>query len=187
MIDRYNWQDHQLYHQSQEQILEHLSLRDVLDVQLGQGKDANGKDIWKVGKPETRNDDGFLFEMAIARALDDQKYEVLCGIHDSKNQVDIDVMIRHQNQVGIIEAKTGSKANGLEGVKQLSTAMGYLKGTYIKKFLVINDKAKDDQKTVCELLNIEIVPLTHYQTKMNDLTQEDTAILLTAIDKIMKV
>lgn len=187
LIDRYSWQDHHLYYQLREQLPEYLSLRDVLDLHLGQGQDAAGKDIWKEKGPNIRNDGGHLFELAIAQALRDHGYEVMCGVKGRNDQVDIDVMIRYQNQTGIIESKTGNNVTSLEGVKQLSTAMRYLRGTYTKQFLVINGKPSGNQQMVCKLLNISVISLLHYQRDMSALTQEDIDTLLTTIDEIMKV
>lgn len=187
IIDRYSWQDHQLYRQQQELLTKYFSLHDVLNLQLGQGTDMAGKDIWKEKGPTIQSNGGHLFELAIAQTLNDHNYEIMCGVKGRNNQVDIDVMIRYQNQVGIIEAKTGSNVTNLDGVKQLSTAMRYLGGTYIRQFLVINGKPSNDQQMVCELLNIHIISLLHYQNGMTALTQEDTDTLLTTIDKIMKV
>ena len=186
VIDCYSWQDHQLHHQLQEQLPGYLSLRDLLNLHLGQGKDAAGKDKWEEKGPTIQGNDGHLFELAIAQTLRDHGYETMCGVKDSNNQVDIDVMIRHQNQIGIIEAKTGSKAKNLDGVKQLSTAMRYLGGTYTRQFLIINEKPSKDQQIVCELLKINIIPLLHYQQGMSVLPQENVDTLLSAVDKIMK-
>ena len=47
-IDYYNWQDHQLCYQRQEQLTQHLSLNDILHLHLGPEKDAEGRDVWKV-------------------------------------------------------------------------------------------------------------------------------------------
>ena len=124
----------------------------------------------------------------------------MCGVKGRNNQLDIDVMIRNQNQIGIIEAKTnnqaesssqkksGSKAKSLEGVKQLSLAMRYLKGTYIRQFLVLNCEPSPDQTMMCDhdLLNIPIIALTHYRLGMHSLQQDDIDTLLAGVDKVMR-
>ncbi len=194
VIDRYNWQGQQLCHQQREQLTKYLSLHDVLNLHLGQGKDAAGKDTWQEKGPTEQSNGGHLFELAIAQTLEDHGYEVMCGVKGHNSQVDIDVMIRYHNQVGIIEAKTGKidaktgkvKVTNLEGVKQLSNTMRYLKATYMRQFLIINGEPSPDQQTVCGLLNIHIISLLQYQQHMRTLTQEDADTLLTEIDKIMK-
>ena len=42
-IDYYNWQDHQLCYQRQEQLTQHLSLNDILHLHLGPEKDAKAR------------------------------------------------------------------------------------------------------------------------------------------------
>jgi Domain of unknown function (DUF1887)/Restriction endonuclease len=186
IIYLYNWQDHHLYRQSQDELQEYLNLREMLDLHLGRGKNEQGKDTWLENGPTIQSNGGHLFELAIAQVLRNQGYEVMCGVRNSNNNVDIDVMIRYQNQVGIIEAKTGRNAKNLEGVKQLSTTMQYLGGTYTKPFLVINDEAYHDQKIVCDWLHIKIISLIHYQKGASALVQEDADTLLSEIDKLMK-
>jgi hypothetical protein len=188
VVDYYEWKDSGLRRQLQESLPEYLNLNEVLDLNLGQGKDSAGKDMWKEKGPNVRDDGGHLFELAIAQTLREyKKYEVMCGVKGRNDQVDIDVMIRYQNQIGIIEAKTGNKSTNLDGVKQLSTAKLYLKGTYNYQFLVINGTPSDDQEAMCKALRITIISLPHYQKNMNALTQEDSDTLLAAINKIMKV
>src|SRR6266446_1560441 len=172
IIDLYRWQDHQLYHQLQEELPDHLSLRDMLELHLGQKKDATGKERWIVDEPTTSSDGGHRFELAIKQALQDHGYEALCGVKNHTNQVDIDVMIRYKNQVAILEAKTGSSTD-LRGVKQLSYAIRYLGGTFTRQFLVLNCKPTADQQVMCELLRIHIISLLRYQPDMVTLPQED--------------
>lgn len=187
IVDFYEWQDDGLRHKQKESLPEYLTLSEVLDISLGQGKDSAGKDFWKEKGPTKSDDGGHLFELAIAQALrDSQKYEVMCGVKGRNNQVDVDVMIRYQNQIGIIEAKTGSKRN-LEGVKQLSTAKLYLRGTYNQQFLIILGQPSEDQIAMCEALRINIISLLHYQKGDSTLSSEDSSTLITQVNKIMKV
>lgn len=185
-VDYYEWHNSFLQHQQQKLLPEYLTLTELLDISLGQGKDSEGKRFWKID-PNQGNDGGYLFEVAIEQALHDcQKYEVLRGVKDRNSQVDVDVMILHQNQMGIIEAKIDGRARSLEGVRQLSTAKLYLRGTYIQQFLVINGKRTADQDAMCKALRINIISLPHYQKGMTALTQEDKDTLLTEINKIMR-
>jgi len=169
-----------------EPILKYLSLHEILDLSLGRGKDIKGKFHWYQKEPNPQDGSGHIFEIAILQAVRDyEKYEVMGGVKGRNNQVDIDVMVGYRSQMGLIEAKLGSR--GLEGVKQLSTAKLYLKGTYNKQFLVLNNKPSKDQEMMCEALDITIISLLHYQENMNALTQEDSNTLLTEINKVMKV
>lgn len=185
IIDLYRWQDHQLCHKLQEELPDYISLLDMLELHLGKKKDRTGKERWVVDEPTTSSDGGHLFELAIKQALRGHGYEALCGVKNHTNQVDIDVMIRYKNQIGIIEAKTG-KSTDLRGVKQLSYAIRYLGGTFTKQFLVLNCEPTPDQQMMCELLRIHIISLLRYQQHMVTLPQEDMDILLTEIGNKMK-
>jgi hypothetical protein len=186
IVDLYNWQGHQLTRQQQEWLPEYLDLRDVLDLHLGQGKDATGKKRWEEKGSYERGDEGHLFERAIAQVLTDHDYEVMCGVSDPRHQIDIDIMIRYQNQIGILEVKASQSTIGLNAVKQLSIAMRYLGGIYIRPFLVTNGQARYDLQATCDILRIPIISLPGYRQGADSLFQEDSTILLTAIDRIMK-
>lgn len=190
-VDWYSWQNHQLCHERREQLPEYLCLSDMLDLQLGSGKDATGKNRWEEKEPTIEKDTyGHLFEKAIAQALRDHTYEVMCSVKGKNNQIDVDVMIGYGNQVGIIEAKTSKKGEitDLRSTKQLSAAMRYLRGTYIQQFLVINGKPSSDLQMMCEILNITIICLPNYKSGPSSfsLSQEDTETLLATVDKTMK-
>lgn len=182
----YSWVNSQPDLKSQELLPEYLSLRDVLDLHLGQGKDAEGKEIWNT---RPNKDIGGLFEQAIAQVLDSHGYEVICGVKTHRNNLDIDIIIRYQNNVGIIEAKTDERKEKhpkLDGVKQLRTAVGSLRGTYTRQFLVINKLPSDSQGILIEASGITVIPLLHYHQGMSTLTAEDAETLLIAVDKNMK-
>ena len=104
------------------------------------------------------------------------EFEVLRGVHDDIDQIDIDVMIRYQNQIGIIEAKTAEKGEvtGLKGFAQLNTAMRYLKGTYIRPFLVIDGTADKHLASMCLSFKIPIIQLSHFEREGTTTTLSDT-------------
>ncbi|MCL6478846.1 MAG: DUF1887 family protein [Peptococcaceae bacterium] len=66
--------------------------------------------------------------------------------------VEIDLVIRCRNQVGIAEVKSGNKATKKRGIEQLSAAGGreYL-GTYTKKFLIIDRNLGEGQSNIRDL------------------------------------
>lgn len=188
LIDYYGWRDHQLCHQSQEKLSGYLSLQDMLDLHLGQGKDAAGRDRWRVEGP-TGSNGGHLFEAAIAETLGNHGYEVMVGVKDSNGVIDTDIMIRYQNHVGIIEAKTkaGKTDHTFKGMQQLSTGMRYFGATYTRPFLVTNYELTNQQKQVCELLRIQnLIHLLQYRQDMVALSEAHAHALLTVIDKVMK-
>jgi hypothetical protein len=178
IIYRYRWHKDQLDLPLQEPLLKCINLCDVLDLHLGHRK-------WEEKSPN-KNDVGGMFEWAIAQALHAHNYEVMCEVKNSA--MDIDVMVRYQNQAGIIEAKAfdtqNSKDPNLESVGQLSKVGRHL-GTYTKLFFVLNKQPSDTQKSVLEALRIIPISLLHYHQGMSTLTTEDTEILFREIDKSM--
>lgn len=179
ILDYYSWQDHQLYHHKPaKELPEYLTLKDMLDLHLG--------DKWDRKRKEP-NDIGYLFELAIGQTLQNHGYEITYGISDKKKQIDIDVMARQKNHIMIVEAKTkgGKTDHSFEGIKQLSTGMRYLGGTYTYPFLITNYVLPEDAQRNCELLRIHSVLLSHYQQRMDALPQEDIDTLLTAIRQAM--
>lgn len=193
IVDHYHWQNHQLVHLRQDSLAEHLHLRDMLDLHLGIGKDAaTGKNHWEEKGPTIQLDThSHLFEMAIAQALQDDGYEVMRGVKGERNQIDIDVMIGYRNQVGIIEAKTSKTGSvcDLDGVKQLSTVMRYLRGTYIKQFLVVAGKASSDLQMVSDIVKTHLISLPGYRRgpEAISLSPEDKDNLLETVKRFMKI
>jgi len=87
-----------------------------------------------------RLNDGGVFEQAVYDALLPQVDEVLAGVRPEgvANQIEMDLVIRVGNQVGVAEVKLGGGAQRpKQGIDQLSTATSreYL-GTYTARFLI---------------------------------------------------
>jgi hypothetical protein len=103
---------------------------------------------------------GKKFEITIHQALLPNVDEIKTGWKHTSGAVDIDFIIRCNNQIGIIEAKTGKKALSADGIKQLAVAGGQrFFGTYIKRFLVI-DRLWDEKTNIRKLAEaIGIVPI----------------------------
>ncbi len=90
-------------------------------------------------EPDGTLTEGGYFEQAINAALAPH-FEVLAGVKPAGvgDQIDIDLVIRHGNQVSIAEVKLGRGGEGpKKGIDQLSTAGSreYL-GTYTRKLLI---------------------------------------------------
>jgi hypothetical protein len=105
---------------------------------------------------------GGLFEQSVHRALENCVDEIRAGIKPEgvADQIDIDLVVRRGNQVGIIEAKTGTKKAGID---QLATAGGskYL-GTYTARFLVVGGRLRHELKALAHARNIVVVELPGY-------------------------
>ncbi|GAB4580212.1 MAG: DUF1887 family CARF protein [Anaerolineales bacterium] len=104
---------------------------------------------------------GEAFERTLYEILLSGVDEVKSGWKHNSNAVDVDFVIRCNNQIGIIEAKTGKKALTAEGIKQLAVAGGQrFFGTYVKRFLVIDRLWDKNSQNIRELAQaIGIIPI----------------------------
>ncbi len=95
-----------------------------------------------------------------------------------KDQIEIDLLIRIGNQVGVIEVKTGGEGSGKKAIDQLTTAAAreYL-GTYAVRFLVTQQAREDRYKALAQALRVEVVELREYDGS-GRLTENDKRNLL---------
>lgn len=101
------------------------------------------------------------FEKAVHDTLRDHVDEILAGVKKG-GALDIDLVIRCGNQVGIVEVKSGKKARSKEGLDQLNTAGGReFLGIYTKKFLVVGTSWErlSNLKTLAEARQIIVIEL----------------------------
>ncbi|GAB4282009.1 MAG: DUF1887 family CARF protein [Candidatus Promineifilaceae bacterium] len=119
------------------------------------------------GNPNEPNEKGRVFEKRIQDALHPVVDEMLVGVK-LLGALEIDFIVRIGNQVGIIEAKTGT--NFKKGIDQLNTAGGktYL-GTYVHKFLVSDQDwhRKSDLKQLLQARRIHLIELPGFAKNQN--------------------
>ncbi|NOZ30007.1 MAG: DUF1887 family protein [Chloroflexi bacterium] len=123
---------------------------------------------------------GVAFERAIHLALEPWVDEIGVGWKHESGAVDVDFVIRCNNQVGIIEAKTGGKARTTEGIKQLAVAGGQrFFGTYTRRFLVIDQRwpEKSNNRALAEAIGITLVELPSFHDQ-GELSQAETEELV---------
>jgi len=134
-------------------------------------------------RKSVQDDDGHRFEQAIANALGPVLDEAVRGI-SLKGVVDVDLVVRSENQVGILEAKLGNN-HMKQGIDQLNTAGGQtFLGTYTQKFLVSdqNWNAYPDLKELASTRQITIIELPNSRGQPT-LTMENTQKVQQAILK----
>lgn len=128
--------------------------------------------------------DGLAFERAIHEVLTEGVDEVVSGWRDSSNQVEIDFVVRCNNQIGLIEAKTGKGGSSMKDVKQLALSGGQrFFGTYVKRMLVVDKpwgKSDANLRGICDMLDIALVELPGFSGGKT-LTPADRDVLLQAI------
>lgn len=126
---------------------------------------------------------GGRFEQAVCHALQGH-FEVLSGVRPQgvADQIDIDLVVRFGNQVGIAEVKLGGGVDRpKQGIDQLSTAGGrvYL-GTYTSKFLITAALPATSIKRLATERQVTIIPLPRYEDGF-PLPTDEQARLVTAI------
>lgn len=138
-------------------------------------------------KPVDEKNSGSFLEKAIFQALQPHVDEILRSVQPQgvKNQIEIDLMVRIGNQVGVIEVKTGGEGSGKHAVDQLTTAAAreYL-GTYALRFLVTQQARDDRYKALATALRVEVIELREYDGR-GRLSESDRTTLLDKIQQKM--
>jgi hypothetical protein len=158
VLRRYAFEDDHAVARAVEPLPALISLADHLSAHWG-GFVAEG--FHKDGRG--RSDAGSDFEVALYRALQGQVDEILAGVRPASlsNQVEIDLVVRLGNQVGIVEAKTGVNKAGLD---QLDTAGDWLNmGVYTDKFLVTGGRFPAPLRRLASASRIVVVELPNYR------------------------
>lgn len=172
---RYIWSNG-LHLERSDLLPECITLNDFLDMYFGH-------DGWKEYGPG--NQEGSPFEQAIAHTLQKAGYEVKLGVKALNNQIDIDVIVRHENQVGIIEAKAGNSGSRLDGIKQLNNAAKHL-GLYTRSFYVITVLPNERHEDIVNASNIKVVSLPRYVPGNITLDPDEEQKLITCVDSALK-
>lgn len=138
-------------------------------------------------KAVDRSHSGWLLEDAIYRTLQPHVDEIEHSVQPDgvKDQLEIDLLIRVGNQVGVIEVKTGGEGSGKHAVDQLTTAAAreYL-GTYAARFLVTQQAREDRFKALASALRVSVIELREYRGD-GRLSTSDRETLLSAIRQKM--
>jgi hypothetical protein len=107
---------------------------------------------------------GGKFESAIYQTLEPHVDEILAGVRPGEvsGQIEIDLVVRCGNNVGLMEAKTGVNKAGID---QLDTAgnPSYM-GRYATKFLVTGRYLPRAHKSLALAQDIHVVELPGYTT-----------------------
>jgi len=134
-----------------------ITVEDYLNAHLP-GFDVEGFSTDERG----RIDEGGEFEKTLFEALKPDVDEVFAGVRPAgvANQIEIDLVVRRKNGVGIIEAKTGVKKAGID---QLDTAGNpYYMGMYATKFLITGRRLPRAHKTLAAAQQIHVIELPGY-------------------------
>ncbi len=141
----------------QSEIPSLLTIEQFLNAQLGIGS-------WR--ESGYSKDVGGIFEREVGLALQDVVDEMKAGVRflgtedGKREQADLDLVIRVQNQFGVIEVKDQSKAK-LDAVKQLHY-LSQLLGTYTRKFWVLSRETNPDHDAVIQATRTTVVSLSDF-------------------------
>lgn len=158
-LQRYNLTTGQIVADTNEVLPTLITIDDYLRVylpgysQTGFSKDRQGK-----------LDAGGRFEKVIHDTLKPHVDEIMAGVRPEgvKDQIEIDLVIRKGNQVGIAEIKTGGADK--RGLDQLSTAGGrdYL-GIYTAKFWIIGARnLRSELRALATARSVNVIHLPGY-------------------------
>lgn len=107
-------------------------------------------------------DSGGHFEATLRRVLEPEIDEVLNGVRPAGvgDQIEIDLVVRCGNNVGIVEAKTGANKAGID---QLDTSGNptYM-GHYTQKFLITGRYLSRAHKSLALAQRIQVIELPGY-------------------------
>lgn len=148
-----------------EEISETIKLDDYLRLQIGN---------YTTEPPQNK------FEQQVYETLRDiSGLEVLSSVRpQGLEALEVDLVIRLGNQVGVVEVKTKGDKSGIDQIQAVAEQR-YL-GTYVAKFLVSGKSVDLNNKNLAKAYNIEVIELTSF-TAASTLSAEDRQILTTRI------
>lgn len=98
--------------------------------------------------------------------------------------LEIDLVLRCGNRVGIAEVKTGKKARSKEGIEQIITAAEQrFLGTYTEKFLILDRDYEPNNRQLANAHRIRVIELPSAQS--GKLSEEDRRKLVDTVKKAL--
>jgi len=156
-----------------------ITITDYLNAHLP-GFDVDGFSCDERG----RIDDGGKFEQAVHKALEPHVDEIMSGVRPAgvSHQIEIDLIVRHGNGIGIVEAKTGVNKAGID---QLDTAgnPAYL-GRFATKFLITGRQLPRAHKILATAQNIHVIELPGYHVQ-HGIPKSEREQLVRAIQRLL--
>jgi len=131
-----------------------------------------------------RIDIGGRFEETVYTALAEHVDEVLAGVRPKgvAEQIEIDLIVRQGNNIGIIEAKTGVKKAGID---QLDTAGNpHYMGDFLAKLLVTGRYLPRAHKALATAQEIRIIELPGYSDR-SGLPANDKRLLIQSVQQAL--
>lgn len=180
VLYRYDFKGNEYQITESQELRPLICIEDYLKVHVDEyNQQPRGQDI------------GFQFERVVADALRGAVDEVMEGVtlKSVGSTVELDVVVRIGNQVGVIQAKTGKRARSKDGLLELKSACSReFLGIYTKKILVINQEWDHTQQNLQELADywgIHVIKLLSFKTDSPSLSPEDQEKLREQVRKVL--
>jgi len=161
----YVLEDGEIRQQKVEDLPVTITLDDYLRMHVG---------TYQVGEPRDE------FERQVREALQTHtQLEVLWSVRpQGLGALEIDFVVRLDNQIGVGEVKTRGAKSGIDQIQSVAEQR-YL-GTYVKKFLVSGKRVDRNNRNLAKAYRIEVIELPSY-TESGTLSQEDRRRLVQTV------
>lgn len=164
----YEFSDHKPLPPKKHSIPPVLTIDDYLIVHLEEFESSDPKDD---------------FERAVFNCIKDEVDEIKSSVRHG-GSLEIDLIFRIENQVGIAEVKKGQRAMRREGIDQLNTAAEQrFLGTYTHKFLIIDREIPSNNRELAEAHRIKIIELKSFQK--GSISEDDKNLLIKTIKSVL--
>jgi hypothetical protein len=172
VLYRYRFKAGKPHYERREIIPEVLKIKDYLEAHVGDCKVTGAR---------------HKFEEEIGNALEGAVDEVMIGV-TLAGALEVDLVVRKENQVGVIQAKTGGRARSKEGLRELNAACAreYL-GIYTRKILVVDqrwDPTLTNLRDLAEAWGIKVIELPSF-SQSGSLSDEDKKRLRSEVIKVL--
>lgn len=168
----YTWKDNTPILVDTSQISSIINLDEYIKIHVGEYK---------------RKDEHNYYEQLIINCIKNNVDEMISNVY-LEEALEVDLIFRIGNQVGIAEIKTGNKATKKEGIDQLSTAGGreYF-GTYTKKFLIVDREYPENNKVLAVVQGKKVIELKNSPGDIENvrIDEKDKELLVNTILKEM--
>lgn len=165
----YSFANNKLVLVKREEIAAQISIDDYL-----RAHDLNGYKLQKSTQ---------WLELLVYQTLKPHVSELIANV--KFGILEIDFVVRLENQFGIIEAKSGESKKKKEAIDQLSTAsQREFLGTFIKRLLVLKHPLGSDNKNLANAHNIIEIVLPSADEK-DGLSEKDERLLIETVTKTL--
>ena len=170
----YSWEQGQPTLQTREPLSDVITLEEYIKIHIG--------------NKYTTRENMDKYERLVLNCLKDKVDEIMNNVCLGKS-LEVDLIFRVGNQVGIAEIKTKNKALKKEGIDHLSNVGGreYF-GTYTKKFYIIDREYPENNMELAETRGVVVIELINSENTKDllDLDDRDKKYLIDTVLKQMQ-